>query len=123
YTPPLGSTSAPTVAPIRAQLRIPRVPYRFIGSFFLPSARFSRGALVALGGESPPRIWETGGKRTHESVEGHGDSTGARPRGTLAVLWRQQALQAVHLAAAGDREVADRVLQPPRECQARRVGL
>jgi len=37
------------------------------------SARVSRGAPVALGGESSPRIWETDGKRNHESVEGHGE--------------------------------------------------
>src|SRR5204862_3237038 len=53
-TPPLASTSAPTVAPIRAQLRIAHVPYRFIGSF---SLRASHGARPSLSEASRRHVY------------------------------------------------------------------
>src|SRR5437016_8611055 len=104
-TPPLASTSAPTVAPIRAQLRTPHVPYRFIGSF---SLRASHGARPSLSEASRRHVY---GKPTGNATTNRSRVTAirrGRARGTLAVLWRQQALQTVRLAAAGDREVADR---------------
>src|SRR5207249_2400649 len=65
-TPPLASTSAPTVAPIRAQLRIPHVPYRFIGSL---SPRASHGARSSLSEASRRHVYgkPTGNATTNRS--------------------------------------------------------